>query len=372
MVTATGSGKILFCDLGRQYRSIKDEIDAAIARVLASGRFILGHEVEAFERDYAKYCDCVFGIGVASGTEALYISLSACGIKPGDEVITVANAGVPPVVAITMAGARPVFVDIDPESCNIDVSKIEEKATTRTKAILPVHLYGQCADMDPIIKIAKRRNLKVIEDACQAHGAAYKDRRAGSFGDMAAFSFYPTKNLGGYGDGGMVVTNDKALAEKARLLRDYGQAERYRHKLKGINSRLDELQAAILRVKLNFLDNWNKRRCELAKIYDDKITNELILKPKVMEYGRHVYHLYAIACKNRDGLRRHLERGGIQTLIHYPLPVYLQDAYRELKDDVSCPVTEKASKEILSLPLYPEMTREDAERVCEAINRFKI
>lgn len=372
MVTTTYLQKVLFCDLKRQYRRIKKEIDGSIARVLSSGHFILGREVRTFEREFAEYCNCVFAIGVASGTEALYISLLSCGIKPGDEVLTVANAGVPAVCAITLSGAKPVFVDIDPRSYNIDTSKIKEKITDKTRIILPVHLYGQCADMDSILEISKRYNLKVIEDSCQAHGAMYKEKKAGSIGDMGCFSFYPTKNLSCYGDGGMIVTNDKLLADKARILRDYGQIGRYQHKLKGINSRLDEIQAAVLRVKLRYLDKWNSKRIEIAGIYNKNILNELIVKPIKMKYGSHVYHLYVIACKYRDKLQRHLEQNGIQSLIHYPVPVYSQQAYIELKNNSICPTTEEYSKKVLSLPLYPEITPEEVYHVCKAINKFHI
>ena len=359
MVTTTGLQNILFFDLKRQYSQIKKEIDHAINRVLSSGYFILGSEVKAFEEDFAKYCGTHFGIGVASGTEALYIALLACDIKSGDEVITVANAGVPTISAITLTGAKPIFIDINQRNYNMDVSMIEEKITTRTKVILPIHLYGQCADMDPILKISKKYNLKVIEDTCQAHGALYRGKKAGSIGDIGCFSFYPTKNLGGYGDGGIVVTNNELLAEKTKMLRNYGQAESDRQKLKGINSRLDEIQAAILRAKLKHLDDWNKTRHELASIYNKNITNQLIIKPKEMAYGTHVYHLYVIRCKYRRQLRYYLEQNEIQTVIHYPVPLH------ELR------VTEECARMILSLPLYPEITKEEIYRVCEVINKFK-
>ena len=367
----TSAKEVLFCDLKRQCRKLKKEIDTAIGGVFSSGHFILGNEVKMFEHEFAEYCGSDFGIGVASGTEALYVSLLACGVNSKDEVITVANAGVPTVCAITMTGAVPVFVDINKESYNIDINKIKEKITSRTKAIVPVHLYGQCADMEPILGIAKNNDLRVIEDACQAHGALYKNKKAGSMGDLGCFSFYPTKNLGGYGDGGMITTNNKELAERARLLRDYGQIERYRHKFKGVNSRLDEIQAAILRVKLKFLDGWNKKRREIAKIYEKNINSDLIVKPKDQESRAHVYHLYVIACEYRDKLKEYLSYSGIQSLIHYPVPAYLQDAYREYQKRETLPITEKCAKEVLSLPLYPEMKDEEVRYVCETINRFQ-
>lgn len=363
---------ILFCDLKRQYISIKEHIDKTISKVLSSGWFVLGTEVESFEQIFAQYCNCSFGIGVGSGTEALYLSLLASDIKLGDEVITVANAGVPTVVAITLTGAVPVFVDINYKSYNIDSSKIEEKITDKTRAIIPVHLYGQCADMDPIIMIGKKYNLVVIEDACQSHGTLYKGKKAGSLGDMGCFSFYPTKNLGAYGDGGMIVTNNNELATRLKLLRNYGQTQRYYHEIKGINSRLDEIQAAILKIKLQYLDDWNKKRNKIAAIYNKQIINELIIKPEKMGYGSHIYHLYVIACRYRDKLQEYLKSNGIQTLIHYPIPVYLQRAYEDLRFNNFCQMTEEYSKMVLSIPLYPEMKEEEAYYICEVLNKFRV
>ncbi len=364
--------KIPFCDLKRQYLFLKEEVDGEIKKVLYSGWYILGREVEAFEKEFAAYCGCSFGIGVGSGTEALHIALLACGIKPKDEVITVANAGVPMVVAITLAGAVPVFVDINPDTYNIDVSKIERKITKKTKAILPVHLYGQCADMKQMLKIAKKHRLKIIEDACQAHGASYRDRKAGSMGDMGCFSFYPTKNLGGYGDGGMIVTNNKSLAKRSMMLRDYGQIQRYRHEIKGFNSRLDEMQATILKIKLKYLDKWNDKRAKIAQIYNKNITNGLILKPGKAKESFHVYHLYVIACRCRDELQSYLRNNGIQTLIHYPVPVYRQKAYAEFGSRNDCKITDRYSEMVLSLPLYPEMEKEEVFYICDIINKFKV
>lgn len=364
---------IPFCGLNRQYSSMREEIDKTLQGVLSSGWYILGEQGKCFEQEFAEYCNCSFGIAVASGTEALYLSLLACGIGHGDEVITVSNAGIPTVTAISWAGAVPVFVDSHPKSYNIDVLKIEEKITSKTKLLLPVHLYGQCADMNPILGIAKRHNLKVIEDACQAHGAVYKGRKAGAMGDIGCFSFYPTKNLGAFGDGGMVVTNNESLSVQLRLLRNYGQTQRYHHEVKGINSRMDEIQAAVLRVKLKYLDKWNAKRIELAGNYNDNINNDCIIKPVKMEYGTHVYHLYVIVCKYRDKLIKYLEDNGIQTLIHYPIPAYLQNSFIEFKKDNNiCPITEDFSRMVLSLPFYPEIEEDEIKYVISAINKFKI
>ena len=362
---------IPFLELKSQYDSIKEEIRQAIDGVLESGWFILGKNVEAFEVEFAQYCGVRFGVGVSSGTDALHLALRACGIQPGDEVITVPNTAIATALAITMAGGTPVFVDIDPQSYNMDVSQIESAITPKTKAILPVHLFGQTADMDPILALAKGRGLKVIEDACQAHGAEYKGKKAGSLGDVGCFSFYPTKNLGAYGDGGMVITNDEEIAHRVRLLRNYGERERYYHAIKGFNSRLDELQAAVLRVKLKRLDEWNSARRERAKLYNDLLANNGIITPAEMDYGKHIYHLYVVRTKFRDELRRFLESRGVGTLIHYPVPVHLQEAYGDLGlKRGALPVAERYADEILSLPLYPELTREDQETVASLIREF--
>ncbi len=362
---------IAFCDLRKKYLSMRKDIDGAVATVLKRGRYILDREVGDFEKEFASYCGCPYGVGVGSGTEALHVALLSCGIARADEVITVANAGVPTVAAIMLAGAVPVFADIDPASFTIDAAKVEKRITRRTKAILPVHLYGQCADMSPLIKIAKKHGLKVIEDACQAHGALYRGRPAGSVGDAAAFSFYPTKNLGCYGDGGMVITGDRRIASAARMIREYGQVERYHHIRKGLNSRLDEIQAAVLRVKLRRLNTDNQRRIKLAAIYNEKISNPLVIKPEKMDYGRHVYHLYVVKSRRRDALKEYLKGKGIQTIMHYPIPVYRQKAYEEFKKKSPCPLTDKISDMVLSLPLYPEMPEREIYYICGAINKFK-
>jgi dTDP-4-amino-4,6-dideoxygalactose transaminase len=353
--------------LNEQYESIRAEVDAAIRRVFDRGWFILGPEVESFEREFASYCRVEHGIAVASGTEALQLALTAAGLRPGDEVITVANTAVPTVAAIRSAGGLPVFVDVHPEYYTMDPSLLEAAITPRTRAVLPVHLYGQCADMDPILAIARRHRLSVVEDACQAHGAEYRGRRAGSMGDSGCFSFYPTKNLGAYGDAGMVVTNDAATAARVRLLRNYGQAERYRHVMEGINSRMDDLQAAVLRVKLPYLGRWNARRRELANAYTGLLAKTPLGLPVEAPYGRHVFHLYVARAGCRDELRRHLEDQGIGTLIHYPVPVHQHDAYSGVARWSRLPVTERLAGEIVTLPLFPELSDSQLERVATAI-----
>ncbi|MFA5164071.1 MAG: DegT/DnrJ/EryC1/StrS family aminotransferase [Candidatus Omnitrophota bacterium] len=364
-------GLVKFNDLKKHYAGIGRQAGLAAGKVLLSGSYILGEQVKGFEKEFAEYCGTRFGTGVASGTEAICLALKACGVGPGDEVITVANAGVPPVVAIEMAGGKPVFADVDQGTCLMDASKLGRKISRRTKAILPVHLYGRCADMRGIMGIARRKGLRVVEDACQAHGAIYKGRKAGAIGDAGCFSFYPTKNLGCCGDGGMVTTSDGSIDRKVRMLRDYGQSARYVHEFRGINSRLDELQAAILRVKLKRLDSWNRKRAELAKAYGSMLESGYVRKPEAAHKGSHVYHLYVVTCAHRDMLRGYLRMNGIETLVHYPVPVYMQKAYSDLKRGNRCPAAEKLCGSVLSLPLYPEMEAGDIERVCRAINRFR-
>jgi dTDP-4-amino-4,6-dideoxygalactose transaminase len=348
---------IPFVDLKAQYRSIKPEIDAAIARVLDSGEFALGSEVTAFEEEFAAYCQAKYAVAVNSGTSALHLALIAAGVGPGDEVITVPFTFVATVAAILYTGARPVFVDIDPESFNMDSDQIEPAITERTKAILPVHLYGQTADMDPIIEIAKRHNLVVIEDACQAHGAEYKGRRAGSLGDIGCFSFYPGKNLGACGEGGAVTTNNSHYAQTIRCLRDWGQEQKYRHVLKGFNYRMDGIQGAVLRVKLGHLDAWTEARRRHALRYNESLANSQVSAPEAMDYGRHVYHVYAIRVRCREKLQIALHRRGIQTGIHYPVPVHMQPPYAEFADAGACfPHSEAAARTVLSLPMYAELS----------------
>lgn len=366
-----GSRSIVHTDLRAGYLSVKDEIDSAVLRVLDSGWYILGEEVRAFEEEFAAYIGVRFGIGVGSGTEALHLALRACGIFSGDEVITVSHTAVATVAAIELCGAKPVLVDILPDTFLIDPEKIERAITPRTKAIIPVHLYGQMADMEAIRWIADRHGLHVIEDCAQSHGALLKGRRSGAWGDLSAFSFYPTKNLGAVGDGGMVVTDDPGLAEKVRGLRQYGWHQRYVSEFPGLNSRLDELQAAILRVKLKYLDRWNEMRREKADRYTTLLEGLSLDCPIAKEPQQHVYHLYVIRVKPRDRLKTFLKERGIETLIHYPIPIHLQKGYRHLGYRIgSLPVTESCSDEILSLPLYPEISESNIEEVATQIAHF--
>ena len=348
-----------------QYLAHKQEIDDAVRRVLESGWYILGDEVRAFEEEFAAYLGVSHSVGVGSGTEALHLALVACGIGHGDEVVTVSHTAVATVAAIELAGAKPVFVDIDPVTYTIDPDLLEKGITSKTKAIIPVHLYGHPAPMEDILAIAREYGLCVIEDCAQAHGATYRDKRVGSFGDMACFSFYPTKNLGALGDGGAVVTSDPELAEKARLLREYGWAERYVSHTPGWNSRLDELQAAILRVKLNYIDTDNAVRARLAESYCEGLTRVSLVLPTAREGSMHVYHLFVIRVRDRDGLLNFLGKKGIGAAIHYPVPVHQQPAYDGFGGEL--PQTESVGKEILSLPMYPELTKDQIAEICSVI-----
>jgi dTDP-4-amino-4,6-dideoxygalactose transaminase len=354
-------------DLKAQTLSIQPEIDVAIARVLASGQFILGVEVEAFEREFAETCGVEHAIGVDSGTSAIQLSLLACGIGAGDEVITVSNTAVATVAAIELTGAKPVLVDVHSQTLTLDPSKLEAALTPRTRAIVPVHLFGCPADLNPILDFARAHGLFVVEDCAQAHGAKYHGKPVGGWGHLAAFSFYPTKNLGAYGDGGAVLTNDSALAERVRLLRQYGWDANRISGQKGMNARLDEMQAAILRVKLRHLEGWNDRRRELAALYQSFLADVLTLPHEPPE-THHVYHQFVVRHPQRDSLRAYLLEHGIHTQIHYPVPIHLQPAYRDLA--TALPVTESAADQILSLPLYPELRNEDVERVCQVVLNF--
>lgn len=358
-------------DLKAQYSTIKAEIDDAIAHVLESGIYILGENVRLFEEEFAGYTGAKYGVSVASGTDAIHLALLACGIQNGDEVITVSNTATPTVLAISYTGARPVFVDIDPDTYNMDISNVERAITDKTRAILPVHLYGQAVDMGPLMELARKYDLKVIEDAAQAHGSEYRGRKVGTFGEVGCFSFYPTKNLGAYGDGGIAVTNNYEIAEKLRLLRNYGQVRSYHSLIKGYNSRLDELQAAILRVKIKKIDKWNERRRRNAFMYDDMLKGSGVIIPMESKNSRHVYHLYVVRCEKRDELREWLASNGISTNIHYPVPVHMQKAFSDLgMGPGMLPVTEKYAEQILSLPMYPELCGEQIELVSSMIARF--
>lgn len=365
-------GKIPFVDLKAQYSSIRDEIQEAINGVLEDTNFILGKHVKKFEEDFARFCGVRFAIGVGNGTEAITLALKALGICPGDEVITVPNTAAPTAEAITSAGARVVFVDIDPDTYNIDASKIAEKITKRTKAIVPVHLYGQPCNLDEVMRVAKTFNLKVIEDAAQAHGAMYEGKRVGSIGEAGCFSFYPSKNLGCYGDGGAVVTNDKDIALKISMLRDHGRKEKYLHAFEGHNSRLDALQAAVLQVKLKYIDEWNERRRKNAQFYTELLSDvNSVTVPKILTGAVPVFHLYVIKVKDRDALMARLKGEGIETGIHYPLPLHLQPAYAYLgMKKGSYPASEFATEHIISLPMFPELKREQIEMVVDAIREY--
>ena len=361
--------QIPFGDLKRQYQNLRETIDVATREVYESGWFVLGKQVQNFEVEFAKYCGAKYGVGVGSGTEALHLALIACGIGAGDEVITVANTCVPTIAAISFAGAEPVFVDIDATTFTIDPALIEERITAKTKAIIPVHLYGQCADMDAILAIAKKHNLFVIEDCAQAHGAMYKGRKAGTMGDMGAFSFYPSKNLGALGDGGLVLTNDESLAQKVTKLRNYGQEKRYYHSIKGFNSRLDELQAAILTVKLPYLDSWNNRRREIANRYNAAFAPLGLTCPVEIGDRYHVYHLYVLRVPQRDRFQHLLATAGINTMIHYPVPVHLQESYQEYQNQsYYLSTTENLAHEIVSLPIYPELMDLEVDYIIDRVS----
>lgn len=362
---------IPFVDLKAQYASIKGEVNAAIQGVLDSCQFTLGSEVERFEEEFAAYCQARHGIGVNSGTSALHLALLAANIGPGDEVITVPFTFVATVAAIHYSGAKTVFVDIDPRSFTMDAKGIEAAITPRTKAILPVHLYGQPADMDPILEIAKRHRLVVIEDAAQAHGAEYKGRRAGSVGDMGCFSFYPGKNLGAYGEGGMVTTDNPDFARTLRMLRDWGAERKYEHVLKGYNYRLEGIQGAVLRVKLRHLEAWTEGRRAAASNYDRLLAGSGVRTPQVMPYARHVYHIYAVRTTERKVWQDALQKQGIHTGIHYPIPVHLLPAYADLGyQRGQFPHAEKAAAEVLSLPMFPELTAVQCETVSNALRQL--
>jgi len=355
--------EIPFFNFKREHAEIQQEISEAVERVCDSGWFVLGDEVAAFEREFSRYVGAKYGIGVNSGSDALFLALKALGIDENSEVITVSHTFVSTVDSVVRCGAKPVFVDVEPDTYCIDTAKIEEKITERTKAILPVHLYGHPAHVDQVLEIAKQYSLAVVEDACQAHGAEYNRKKVGSLGDAGCFSFYPVKNIGAYGDGGMVTTNDRSLAERVRALRNYGQSEKYHHDLIGINSRLDELQAAVLRVKLPRLDEWNQKRRRIAQLYKEILEQTDVVLPTERTYANHVYHLFVIRLAARDNCQRFLRKSGIQTQIHYPIPVHKQKAYAAFEDVKDLSVAQTICGEILSLPLYPSLTDEEVAYV---------
>ncbi|MFO0795045.1 MAG: DegT/DnrJ/EryC1/StrS family aminotransferase [Candidatus Brocadiaceae bacterium] len=363
--------KVSVLDLKRQYDGIREEINKAVLEVIASQSFVLGPFVESFERDISDYCKTKHAIGVSSGTDALLLALMACGIKSGDEVITTPFTFFATAGSIARLGAIPVFVDIDPTTYNIDVHKIARVVNKKTKAIMPVHLYGQCADMDAILEIAQAHGLKVIEDAAQAIGALYKGNPAGTLGHIGCFSFYPTKNLGGYGDGGLMATNDDHLAEYLKILRVHGSKPKYYHSYIGINGRLDAIQAAILSVKLKYLDGWSRKRGEVAAYYSENLRGLPVRLPKIEPYNTHIFHQYVIATPQRDAMMKYLEQQGIETAIYYPVTLHLQKCFEYLgykKGDL--PESEKASNEVLALPVYPEITQNELDYVIGHIRNF--
>jgi len=367
----TGDSPIPLVDLQRQYAQIGDEIESRLRKVLASGQYVGGPEVEALEEEFARYCGVRYAVSLNSGTAALHASLLALGLGPGDEVITVAHTFAATVGAIVATGAKPVFVDIDPESYTMDPAQVEAAVTARTRAVIPVHLYGQPADLAPILAIAEARRLAVVEDACQAHGASYRGCRVGSIGDIGCFSFYPSKNLGAAGEGGMAVTNSSLYAERMRRIRDHGQSERYRHEFPGFNYRLPAIQAAVLRVKLPHLDDWNERRRALAGEYGRRLIGSGVSIPWERPDSSHVYHVYVVRSRARDQLRGYLASREIASGIHYPIPTHLQPAFQDYGDGPgSLPHTEEAAREVLSLPMYAELTREQLERVAESVRAF--
>ena len=360
-------------ELKTQYLDLKNEIDAAIAGVLDASWFVLGEQGRRFEAEFAAFSG-VEGesvVGVGSGTEAIHLALLALGIGPGDEVITTPLTAAATAMAVRFAGAIPVFADVDARTGTLDPQDVARRVTPRTRALLPVHLYGQAADMDPLLEIAARHDLRVIEDCAQAHGTLYRERVVGTLGDAAAFSFYPSKNLGAYGDAGAVLCPNAALAGKIRMLRNYGEATRYHHTIEGFNSRLDEMQAAILRAKLPHLAAWNERRRAIAAGYGERIRHPDVALPVEMEWGRHVYHLYVVRTRHRDALRAHLASRGVGAQIHYPIPLHLQGAFAHLGQAAgSCPVAEEMAHSLLTLPMSPELTDDQVAHVADAVNAF--
>jgi len=369
--------KVKFVDLTRQNKIIEKEILNVWNKQITNCDFILGKEVELFEKEFASFCGTKYAVGVNSGTDALFLSLKAIGIKEGDSVIVPVNTFIATAFTVVYTGAKPVFVDCSEEDFNLDLSQVEDvlkkyKNKFNIKAIMPVHLYGQCCNMDEVVNLAKKYELLIVEDACQAHGAKFKNKPAGSFGECAAFSFYPSKNLGCFGDGGIVVTNNESIYNKICMLRNYGQKEKYIHLELGYNSRLDNLQSGILRVKLKYLEQWNQQRIELANYYIEKLSsNKNIVLPKVKNDKKHIWHLFVIRTKQRDELRKYLAENGVETGIHYPVPLHLTPSFKWLGyKHVDFPIAEKFSNEILSLPIFPGMTKDEIGYVIEVIQKF--
>lgn len=365
-----GDKSVKFLDLYKINEQYRSEIDARIKKVLDSGWYLLGKEGEIFFKNFAAYCGVKYAIGVANGLDALRLIIMAYGFGSGDEIIVPANTYIASILAISDNGCTPVLVEPDIETYNINPDLIEEKITPKTKAIMVVHLYGQAVEMEKIWALAKKYNLKVIEDSAQAHGSLYKGKRTGNLGDASGFSFYPGKNLGCIGDGGCVTTNDETLAQKIRVLRNYGSHVKYENLYKGLNSRLDEIQAAVLDVKLKGLDEDNQRRREISKAYREKIKNPLVILPQCKDENAHVWHIFVVRVENREHFQKYLTEKGIQTLIHYPIPPHKQEAYKEW-NNLSFPVTEKIHREIISLPISPVMTDEEVQRVVDAVNNYK-
>lgn len=350
-----------------QYQTIQPEIDAAIKNIITSSAFVGGEEVRRFEQEFAAFCDAKACVGVGNGTDALYLTLRALGIGPGDEVITVAHTFIATSEAISSTGATPIFIDVKDDTMLMDPALIEAAITSKTKAIVPVHLYGQSCDMDAIMEIARKHGLKVVEDAAQAHGGRWRGQRVGSIGDAATFSFYPGKNLGAFGDAGAVVSQDEALIEQIRMIANHGRLEKYTHKMEGVNSRLDGLQAAILRVKLRYLDEWNSKRREIADAYTEQLAPLGLGLPIVDERAEAVFHLFVVRVVDRERLQSLLKEEGIATGVHYPVPLHLQPAYEQRRTSFDLPATERAAREVLSLPMYPELRQEQIEAVCSAV-----
>jgi dTDP-4-amino-4,6-dideoxygalactose transaminase len=366
-----GSGQVPFLDLRAAYEELKEEIDEAVARVLGSGYYLLGKEVEALEEEFAEHLNVEYCVGVGNGLDALHLALRALGVGQGDEVLVPSNTYIATWLAVSYAGAVPVPVEPDERTYNIDPEKLEAAITDRTRAIIPVHLYGQPADMDPILEVARKHNLWVLEDAAQAHGACYKGKRVGGLGDIAGWSFYPGKNLGAFGDGGAVTTNNGELADRVRVLRNYGSRTKYFNEVRGFNSRLDEIQAAVLRVKLKHLDGWNRRRLQIAELYRRELEGCDLILPYVPEWAEPAYHLFVVRSGQRDALHQYLETQGIGTLIHYPVPPHLQQAYCEIGLAAgTLPISERIHQEVLSLPIGPHVTEAQVETVTRAVCEF--